>query len=203
MIVNREVALEDRHSGQFVRALLIERIDVAYARRTDDLWVTFLAAEVAKAQAAGITLPLPQHAHWRWERKVAIVGHLLPYPTLAVEFEGDAQGLMLLETDGKFGRLPGQTGRPLVHVVFLATAPWNLPAIVQRPRFRGVGTILLRAAVEMSLDLGFKGRIGLHSLPQSEAFYASLGMIGMGQDPDKENLTYFEMAPAQAEAFIR
>jgi GNAT superfamily N-acetyltransferase len=198
-----EIALEDRHSGQFVPAALIERVDVAYARRTDDLWVTFLAAEVAKAQTEGVALQLPEHAHWRWETKVAIIQHLLSYPTLAIEFEGDAQGLMMLKTDGEFARLPVQSGKPLVYVVFLATAPWNLPMVVRRPRFRGVGTVLMRAAVEMSVDLGFKGRIGLHSLPQAEPFYENLGMTAGGCDPDKENLNYCEMTPEQAAAFLR
>lgn len=203
MTTAREVALEDRHAGQFVPATLLERIDTAYAQRTDDRWVTFLAVEGASAQANGITLSLPEHAHWRWARKVAIVGHLLPYPTLAIEVAGDAQGLMLLQTDGQFGRLAEQFGKPLVYVVFLATAPWNLPAIVARPRFRGVGSMLMRAAVELSVDLGFKGRIGLHSLPQSEKFYESLGMTTVGRDPDKENLNYCEMTPEQAAAFLR
>lgn len=201
--MRREVALEDRHAGEFVAATLIDRIDAAYARRADDLWLTFLTAEIAKAHASGSPLQVPEHAHWRWERKVATVGHLLLYPTSAVEFEGDAQGLMLLKTDGEFARSPGQVGRPLVYVVFLATAPWNLPAVVARPRFRGVGTMLLRAAVESSVDLGFKGRLGLHALPQSEAFYAGIGMTEWGHDPQKENLNYFEMTPEQAAAFLR
>ena len=198
-----EVAIEDRHAECIVPATLVERIDVAYARRTDDLWLTFLAAEIAKAQAAGAQLSPPEHVHWRWERKVAAVDRLLPYPTLAIEFEGDAQGLMMLKTDGEFAQLPVETGKALVYVVFLATAPWNLPAVVSRPRFRGVGTVLLRSAVETSLDLGFKGRLGLHSLPQSEQFYARLGMTPLGKDPKKQNLTYFEMTPAQATAFVR
>lgn len=39
------------------------------------------------------------------------------------------------------------------------------------PRLRGVGTALVTAAVALSEDEGFKGRIGLHSLPQAEDFY--------------------------------
>jgi hypothetical protein len=201
--MDREIALEDRHSGQFVPARLIERIDVNYARHADDLWRTFEAAEVAQATARGVVLPPQQHSHWRWEKKVTIVGHLLPYPTLAVECNGDPQGLMLLETDGKFAEAPGQSGKPLVYVVFLATAPWNLPTVVKRPRFRGVGTGLMRAAIEVSIDLDFKGRIGLHSLHQSESYYEALGMTALGRDPKKENLNYYEMTPEQATAFLR
>lgn len=198
-----EVALEDRHAGRIIPATLIERIDIAYARRTDDLWLTFLAAEVSKAQAENRPLVHPEHAHWRWEHKVTLAGHLLAYPTLAIEFEGDAQGLMMLKTDGEFARLPGEMGKPLVYVVFLATAPWNLPSVVMRPRFRGVGTVMLRSAIEISFELGFKGRLGLHSLSQSEHFYTRSGLTELGNDLEKENLSYFEMTPAQASAFIR
>jgi GNAT superfamily N-acetyltransferase len=201
--MRREVVLEDRHTGNYVAATFLDRIDATYARHADDLWLTFLAAEMAKAHASGSPLAVPEHAHWRWERKVATVGHLLLYPTSAIEYDGDAQGLMLLKTDGEFARSPGQVGRPLVYVVFLASAPWNLPTVVARPRFRGVGTMLLRAAVETSVNLGFKGRIGLHALRQSEAFYASIGMTVWGQDPKKENLNYFEMTPEQVAAFLR
>jgi hypothetical protein len=101
---------------------------------------------------------------------VAEVHRLLSYPTLAIECEADTQGLMMLQTDGQFAQCEGNRGKPLVYAVFLATAPWNLGVIVARPRFRGVGSVLLRAAVQLSLDLGFKGRIGLHSLPQADNY---------------------------------
>jgi hypothetical protein len=198
-----EIALEDRHSGQFVRATLLDRVDVGFAHRADDRWLTFTAAEIARAHAEGRAIPTPEHLHWRWGRKTEAAGSLLSYPTMAVECEGDAQGLMLLKTDGEFGRLPVQAGKPLVYVVFLATAPWNLPVIVARPRFRGVGLALMRAAVELSQDLGFSGRLGLHSLSQAEAFYKGIGMDLLGRDVDKENLTYCEMTPENAEAFLR
>ncbi|QNP41726.1 GNAT family N-acetyltransferase [Lysobacter solisilvae (ex Woo and Kim 2020)] len=199
----REIALEDLHAGQFVRATLLDRIDVEFAGRADDRWLTFTAAEVAQARAEGKELSPPQHLHWRWQRKVDAARNLLPYPTMAIECEGDAQGLMLLKTDGEFGRLPAQAGKPLVYVVFLATAPWNLPAIVDRPRFRGVGHTLMRAAVELSQELGFKGRVGLHSLSQAEAFYERLGMTLLDRDIDKENLRYCEMTQESAEALLR
>lgn len=193
----------DLHLGQFVESILTERIDVMYAKRADDAWLTFLATAKALALAAGTRFDPPEHMHWRWERKVLASAHLLSYPTMGIEYEGQVQGLMMLLTDGGFGRLPEQAGQPLVYVHFLATAPWNLGAVVARPRFRGVGTVLLRAAVETSIDLGFKGRLGLHSLPQSETWYDRLGMICLGTDSSKQNLKYYEMTATQAAAFIR
>lgn len=195
------ILLRDLHNGGFVEAQLYERIDASFAQRADDAWIPYLA--VAKAQAAGAQLPAPavEHGHWRWKQKVSVTSHLLSYPTLGIEYEGDVQGLMMLLTDGEFGRLGTQQSQPLVYVHFLATAPWNLPSVVAQPRFRGVGLTFMRAAVQTSFDLGFKGRVGLHSLPQSEDWYARLGMTCLGADPEKQGLRYFEMPAAQAGIF--
>ena len=63
----------------------------------------------------------------------------------------------------------------------------------------GVGTVLVAEAVHLSLDTGLEGRIGLHSLPQAEAFYRSrCRMTELGQDIEYFDLTYFEFAGQQA-----
>ena len=55
---------------------------------------------------------------------------------------------------------------------------------------RCVGMLLIRAAVAMSDDLGFHGRIGLHSPPQASGFYANTcGMTDAGHG----SLHRFEM----------
>ena len=85
-------------------------------------------------------------------------------------------------------------------------ADWEgkwVPELFSPPRYRGVGSILIRAAVALREELEFHGRIGLHSLPQSNGFYANTcGMTDLGADPDHESLRYFEMTPEQARAFI-
>lgn len=59
------------------------------------------------------------------------------------------------------------------------------------------------AAIAFSEQEGFKGRIGLHSLPQAENFYRDrCGMIDLGPDATYQNLRYFEMTPDQAKAFL-
>ncbi|MDE2887257.1 MAG: hypothetical protein OXR72_03525 [Gemmatimonadota bacterium] len=86
---------------------------------------------------------------------------------------------------------------------FVENAPWNRPELFTPPRYRGVGSILIRAAVALSDDLEFRGRIGLHSLPQATRFYAkTCGMTDLGTDLDYEGLHYFEMTPEQAQAFV-
>ena len=200
---SHRIPLRTGATGDFVDALLHERIDGAYARHVDDIWLTYLAAAEARANAAGQSFVGLEHAHWSWHAKVAGSARLLSCPTLAIECEGEPQGLMLLKTDGHFATLPAEKGKPLVYVTYLASAPWNLRGIVDQPRFRGIGTLLMRAAVQTSLEAEFKGRIGLHSLPQAEGFYECHGFTCLGVDVDKEGLKYYELSPEAAAAFIK
>ncbi len=189
-------------AGNYVEAVLHERIGAGYALQVDEDWKAHFAAEEARAVAEGRATPHLEHGHWEWSAKVKESAHLLSCPTLAIECADQAQGLMLLMTDGHFGRLPSEIGRPLVYVVYLATAPWNLRALMEQPRFSGVGLVLLHAAIQMSIDNEFKGRIGLHSLPQAEGFYERHGFQCLGVDPEKENLKYYELSPQAASEFI-
>ena len=85
----------------------------------------------------------------------------------------------------------------------MRTRPWNRKELFDPPRYRGVGSILIRAAVSLSEELEFHGRISLHSLPQANGFYANTcGMTDLGADSDYQGLCYFEMTPEQARAFV-
>lgn len=149
------------------------------------------------AEGAGLA-PL-EHSHWDWRNKADSVQagrHLL----VAVECEGDAQGLMAVL------RLPRRSVLENGHVVYvdyLETAPWNLKMATATPRFLGVGTVLIAEAVRLSLEMQLGGRVGLHSLPQAEAFYARrCGMTRLGPDPAYFDLTYFEHTGQQATEWL-
>ena len=102
---------------------------------------------------------------------------------------------MFLET--QWHRSQVQPSSRLVYVEALASAPWNRSTLEQSPFFRGVGRTLLLFARQRSLELGYRGRVGLHALPQSEAFYRRLQMPDYGADPEKEDLVYFEYGAIQ------
>lgn len=189
-------------SGEYVDALLHERIDGDYARRADDLWLSYLAAVQGDTEGRGLPFLRPEHFHWRWNAKVSESCHLLSCPTLAVECEAEPQGLILLQTDGHFARLPAQERKPLVYVPYLSTAPWNYRQLTAQPKFTGVGIVLVRAAIAISLEAEFKGRIGLHSLPQAEGFYERHGFQCLGPDPKREDLKYYELSPEAAAEFM-
>lgn len=145
----------------------------------------------------------PQSWHWDWARKTAEVQGLLAFRGFCVTAQGVTQGLMRVDLN-KSGREPGQAGKPLVYIDYLEVAPWNRPELGSRPRLRGVGTALLSAAVALSDEEGFKGRVGLHSLPQADAFYRTrCGMTDLGPDSGYAGqLRYFEMTADQARAFL-
>ncbi|MBX3415809.1 MAG: hypothetical protein KF708_24205, partial [Pirellulales bacterium] len=88
---------------------------------------------------------------------------------------------------------------------YLETAPWNwsIPELSQTGEYRGLGTLLFREAVKLSLEEEFQGRVGLHALPQAESFYREVcGMRDLGLDKSKEGLRYFELSPADARRFL-
>lgn len=198
-----QIFLLAQPGGEPVEGLLHERINGEYAKVADYLWLSHLGALQGRAEARGVPFERPDNFNWRWHVKVSESAHLLSCPTFAVEHCGEAQGLMLLKTDGHFGLLAGQERKPLVYIQYLATAPWNSREVTDNPRFLGVGTVLLRAAIATSIDAEFKGRIGLHSLPKAEQFYERHGFKCLGADPHKENLQYYELSQEAAAEFMR
>jgi hypothetical protein len=169
-------------------------------------WVPALLDSLQRLHRAGVhRAHWPQSRHWDWRRKTQAIQGMLAYPGFSVMCQGMTQGLMLVNAATKRCQLVSQKGKNLVYVWFVENAPWNRKELFDPPRYGGVGSILIRAAIELSKQEEFKGRIGLHSLPQANGFYANAcGMTDMGVDPDnKEGLRYFEMTPEQAEAFIK
>lgn len=197
------VFLTDRRTGKPVAAELIDTISDADLHSVETDWRPVTNAKIRELMAQG-TSPAdwPEGWHWQWRDKMTAIRGLLAFQTFALRCEGKLQGLMQLNTARYRGRVPEQAGKDLVYVDYVETAPWNRKAIVAEPRFGGVGTIMIRAAIEVSRDQEFRGRIGLHSLPSAETFYADIcGMTDGGLDGTYEGLRYFEMTSAQADAF--
>jgi hypothetical protein len=98
--------------------------------------------------------------------------------------------MMLIETENHRSWFNPEAR--LVYVATLETAPWNRFSFQSDPMFQWIGSNLLRFAKFRSQQLGYRGSVGLHSLPRAESFYEKLNMNNCGKDPDKDNLTYFE-----------
>lgn len=200
MTSRQPILLLDGAARQPVPAELVEELTLEDIQRVDASWTPFLRQALRNARANGLTLnDLPEHSHWQWERKwhSAAAGSQF----LSIECEGETQAMMSVRTD-KTCRLPEQSGLPLIYVDYLAAAPWNLPGLMGQSRFRRGGLALLVAAVQLSRESGYNGRIGLHSLPKAESFYHDrCGMTDLGKDIFYEDLHYLEMTEAQSAAF--
>jgi hypothetical protein len=143
----------------------------------------------------------PEDHHWNWRWKANYWRPLLGYHSFAIVCEKSLQGLMLA-SDFRSARLQDRFGKSIVYVEFVATAPWNRPEVQKPPKYRGVGTAMVAAAIELSCDLKYRGRIGLHSLPAAVQFYRDkCGLTELGSDAEHEDLVYFEMTENQAKRF--
>lgn len=196
------IYLLDVASNSDVEAELRDAIEQT---QIDD-WASYWLPETLKIIQALIAQRVPseqwpQSLHWNWMNKTAQVQGLLAYRGFSVVADNVTQGMAQVDLT-KSAKEVSQAGKPLVYIEYLEVAPWNRPEIGTTPRLRGVGTALLTASVALSFEQEFKGRIGLHALPQADTFYRRCGMTDLGQDPAYHNLRYFEMTNAQANAFL-
>lgn len=196
------IILVRRATEEAVEAELLDGIGSDQILDWHRCWQPALGELKARLASEGVPQSkMPQSAHWDWPRKVNEVAGLIGFRSFSVVAEGVTQGLMRLDLT-KSARLEVQLGKPLVYVDYVEVAPWNQPFDGGGNGYRGVGTALLVTAVALSIEEGFKGRMGLHSLPQSEGFYLHYNMADLGPDDGCQNLRYFEMTPEAAQALL-
>jgi hypothetical protein len=197
------IYLLDTASGQAVEAELRDAIEAPQLLDWKTHWQPALNAILQELTQRGVPpAQWPQSWHWDWPAKTAQVQNLLAFRGCSIVAAGMTQALMRVDLT-KSAREPSQAGKALVYVDYLEVAPWNRADLGGTPRLKGAGTAMVTAAVALSREEGFKGRIGLHSLPQSEAFYRDrCGMTDLGPDAAYQGLRYFEMTTEQADAFL-
>jgi hypothetical protein len=193
IVTNKDRTLTD--------ALLLTDLAPSALVEVEKEWGPMRRGAARRIYQAGRLQEVPRHFHWDWGEKSKKLG-LLAYRFFGIECEKKMQGLLMVMVAGKQARLPPDAGRPLVYIDYLESAPWNVIPLVDEPQYAGVGMVLMRAAVQLSYDEGFHGRIGLHALEQAEEFYRDkCGMQGCGPDPGYEDLPYYEMTREIAARF--
>ncbi|GAA6614790.1 GNAT family N-acetyltransferase [Scytonema sp. NUACC26] len=131
-----------------------------------------------------------QDKFWDLMVKLRMISRFDNYEGYAVEYENQTEGLLVIETTMHGSQIT--LGKRLVYIYYIATAPLNRKIIQNPPKLQGIGTSLLLSTRERSLELGYEGRVGLHSLPGYEKFYDNRGMYDLGPDEDLDELVYFE-----------
>ena len=192
--------LISRATGEPVAAVLLSGVTRSLIEDVELSWASLRIEGAKRIKTAGGRVP--EHWGWNWQRKAGYVD-LLAYLCFGVECDGEMQGLMLVNTTNVVSRLTGQKGKPLVYVDYIESAPWNAKVLTDAPRFSGVGPRLIEAAVRYSMKEGFAGRVGLHSLPQSEDFYERTCRMIRGEiDPKYEGLRWFELTALGVKKFL-
>lgn len=195
--------LLDAATGQQVEAEVWDAIAEQHLTDWEVHWQPAMRGLLQRLRDTGVHRSLwPQSAHWNWRTKMDPFKGLLADPSVSIVCQSVTQGLMIVKTLGQ-SRCPTQNSKSVVYVNFLEVAPWNQgTALPEEPRYRGVGSLLLRAAIELSRTEGSQGRIALHSLPQADKWYRDYcRMTDLGLDTAYQGLRYFEMTPEQADAF--
>lgn len=136
-----------------------------------------------------------EHTHWDWVRKV---GRPV-FEFVAVVANAQVEGLAAVARSPVASKTAA--GMQATYLMFIETAPWNLPEHPDGGRFGGVGSSLLEEVVLASLASGLGGRVLLNALPQAEAFYRNRGMTELGPE-SPGGLGYFEYTEAQAAGFL-
>jgi hypothetical protein len=192
--------LWERETDQVISAELLPEMTPEQVVQAGERWERFRGR--ARARLRRAHAPVPEHDHWDWNEKSHDL-RFAAYRCLGIRHEDEIQGLMMISTLAVEGRLPIHKGKPVLYVKYIESAPWNLKGYVgPAARFGGIGISLIRAAIAVSLEEEFRGRIALHSLPQSEPFYGRF-MEDLGIDPDVEKLRYFEMGEERALKFAK
>lgn len=196
--------LLNRITQEFDPAELFSPIGPDHIRDFRNLWQPAFKHRLAR-MALGETYASAQvqDQDWKWPEKSEITRDRLDYESFAVVASGLTQGLMIVSL-AKTGRIESQRGQHLVYVELLATAPWNRPGFsATSAQYKGVGRLLLAAAISLSAEQEFSSRIGLHAIAQSASWYRDMcGMTELGHDDAHQGLIYFEMTPEQAAAFV-
>jgi hypothetical protein len=110
--------------------------------------------------------------------------------------DNEIQGIIVFDHHLKLSRIAPHA--QALHVLYLATAPWNRAARdPSSPRVRGVGRTLVKQAVRESIRRGTPGRVSVYSLVKSAPFFERLRFANLGQDGESPGLIYLEL-PARA-----
>lgn len=211
MSESQDIELWDRARKVWEPGALLRQPDPILVLRAEEQWRGWMEGVSALNADRGLGMTLPfTYAHWRWGAIATGAIRAMREEVYAVTRTTHAgtpwervwvEGLMHLNTYELKCRANSHAGKGAIYLDLIASAPWNLPDVLTPPRYKYVGMILMHQAIDVSRDLGFKGRLALHALDGAASWYTEIGMVSLGRDPKKENLEYFELEEAAAEAF--
>jgi len=190
-------------TGKLMTADLFDDITDDHLEMWRSTWLPVIKQKQDEFDAQNIPKEQrPGDMHWNWDAKLTPYRGQLGLKAYALICEGRLQGMMQVSLI-KHAILQEQLGKPVVFIDFLSSAPWNRRDLTNTPEFGRIGSLLFRTAIRLSMEEGFRGRVGLSSLPQSIDFYRNAcGMTECGCHPHYPALTNFEITADQAAVLL-
>jgi hypothetical protein len=193
LVLPEDVRIFNVQRGVAVRAKLVELTRQLAASEIDGTWWKIPVSKTSREAE--------DDHHWEWRKLLGENRNNLAMNAMAVQSVGGAiEGATLYRIDANSQLEPGKGA---VYVSRLATAPRNRPWLVDSPKYKGIGTVLLLAGVRHSYSLGLGGRVWLTSLPgeQTRNFYHKRGFEVIFQNPD--GTIDFELSADKAQQWLK
>lgn len=140
-----------------------------------------------------------EDSHWVWQKKVleAESDYFSEVKRIQIAGQDTVEAVIWYKNNAQ-SFLEENSGA--IYISMLSVAPWNRHSTSPR-KLTGMGTLIMQYVIWRSLNLGFKGRIILESLPEAEQFYLKLGFVDIGI-VSSEKLKYFELPPNKADELL-
>ena len=192
--------------GKEFQYQIVEGWDIIHAKLCDANWGQFnlkiIESIVATAKDEAEEKELLDKSqledmHWSWFKKHQVY-YDNQYNWCFFLVDGVPQGACLIYHPKK--SINGQDS--IFYIEYVASAPWNRPNLLDQPRFKGIGTKLLKSISKYSsanhcLNRGFS----LLALPKAEGYYQKIGMRHF-QVRDEKPMKYFEMFSDEHQIFM-
>ena len=175
------------------------------ARKADAEWATFhisIFDEIKSKNLPEIEFQevinsiVMEDSHWSWSNKSWHYSST-EYEWFFMIMQNQVQGICVI-FHPKNSHL--ENGK-IFYVEFVAVAPWNRNTKISARKFKKIGTLLLKQASEYAINsLELKPGFSLLSLPQSESYYESLGMVEVVHEK-KDGMKFYEMTQSSCESW--
>ncbi len=194
-MISEGISIIRRSDNKPVGAELLSDLDASDLLLVEREWEPFRHRIHRQLLAAGVPKKKwPESLHWNWSLKSSQLKQLA-IKGFGIVAGGSWQAVCLTDCVTYTARIGEHLGKPLLYLDYIEVAPWNwiISEIGHTGEFGACGIVLFDRVEQLSREEGFKGRVGLHALPQAERFYTEkCGMTAVGRDASKQGLMYFE-----------
>lgn len=186
-----------KNDGEIVDASIESGVDFKYLEECNQ-WSEYVLKMLVKAEELGSRIDIMvEDFHWDWLSKYPryFGEEFIWYFLKANE---TIQAVAIIYHPKNSATSAGE----IFYVEYISVAPWNRKSNLYSKVYSNIAPTMLQAIQKHIIEkYGYKYGFSLHSLPQAERFYSSIGMM---QIPSlaKDGMKYFELEESLARTFV-